>query len=57
MFKHGVIRMILFGAIAGIILGAILGFTKTEMPIWGYAILGAILGPIGLAIYTSCNKK
>lgn len=57
MFKHGVIRIILFGAISGIILGAILGFTKTEMPIWGYAILGAILGPIGLAIYTSFNKK
>ena len=57
MFKHRVISVILFGAIAGIIWGAILGFTKTEMPIGGYAILGAILGPIGLAIYTSCNKK
>ena len=55
--KHGLAKAILVAVTFGIILGIILGVTKTEMPIWGYAILGAILGPIGLAIYTSCNKK
>ena len=57
ILKYGLVKAILVAVIFGVILGVILGVTKTEMPIWGYAILGGILAPISIGIYTWSNKK
>lgn len=55
--KHGLAIAILVDVIFGIILGVILGVTKTEMPIWGNVILGAIIAPISISVYTRSNKE
>ncbi|MBC2459066.1 hypothetical protein [Clostridium beijerinckii] len=57
ILKHGLVKAMLVAIMFGVISGVILGVTKTEMPIWGYAILGGILAPISIGIYTWNNKK
>ncbi len=50
-------KSILFTIAFGAISGIILGISKIEMPMWGYAILGGTLVSILTGIHICGNKK
>ncbi|MBU3217332.1 hypothetical protein LL033_00965 [Clostridium estertheticum] len=46
-------KIIFFAVLVGIISGSVF----TDIPLWGYVIMGGIVGPISYIIYISDNKK
>ncbi|NRT35856.1 hypothetical protein OD350_12675 [Clostridium beijerinckii] len=57
ILKHRLGKSILFTIAFGAVSGVILGITKIEMPILGYAIWGGTLVSILTGIHICGNKK
>ncbi|MFL0168691.1 MULTISPECIES: hypothetical protein [Clostridium] len=57
ILEHRLEKLILSTIAFGTISGIILGITKIEMPIGGYAILGGTLVSILTGIHICGNKK